>query len=129
MNLEYLELLIKKSWSKDTCYPVNQKDWSIGNPSFGQCVVTALIIQDYLGGELLFCKHRNHYWNKLPDGKEIDLTQHQFERDEKICLDEIKSKNSVLNSTNARIADTLNRYIILKQRVNSLHRHKSKGGD
>jgi hypothetical protein len=54
--------------------------------------VTALVLNDLLGGELLLAEVRNpdgsrqgvHYWNRLPDGREIDLTHEQFKRGETI---------------------------------------------
>ena len=46
----------------------------------GQCAVTALVVQDFLGGELIraFVCGESHYWNRLPDGSELDLTADQF---------------------------------------------------
>jgi len=46
----------------------------------GQCAVTALIVQDYLGGEILrgTVGEESHYWNRLPTGEELDLTASQF---------------------------------------------------
>jgi hypothetical protein len=117
VKLESLELALRKSWSKETCYPKLQEKWSHENPSLGQCAVTALIIQDYFGGDLLYCKHRNHYWNRLPNGKEVDLTRDQFPENVIVCLDEIKSREYVLESESARDARTKERYRILKQRV------------
>jgi hypothetical protein len=47
--------------------------------------VTALIIQDLLGGELVLgevftedTKVGYHYWNRLPGGRDVDLTADQF---------------------------------------------------
>jgi hypothetical protein len=47
--------------------------------------VTALVVQDFLGGELLEGKvfvgevqEGFHTWNKLPGGVELDLTREQF---------------------------------------------------
>jgi hypothetical protein len=47
---------------------------------------TALTIDDLLGGELLVAevlradgtRQGVHWWNRLPDGTEIDLTREQF---------------------------------------------------
>ena len=35
--------------------------------------MTALVVQDLLSGDLC-----NHYWNRRPDGTEIDLTADQL---------------------------------------------------
>ena len=42
--------------------------------------MTALIVQDFLGGKLLCGEIGGveHYWNSLPDRGEVDLTRHQF---------------------------------------------------
>lgn len=68
------------AWTRETSYdPLN---WSNENAAWGQCAVTALIVQDYCGGRLV-CGEVNgipHYWNRVSPKKEIDLTQHQFGR-------------------------------------------------
>jgi hypothetical protein len=48
-------------------------------PSFGQCAVTAMLVQDIFGGELMrgINEGDSHYWN-LIDGREVDLTRDQF---------------------------------------------------
>jgi hypothetical protein len=50
------------------------------NPARGQCAVTALIVQEHLGGELVRCEcpGGSHYYNRLEDGTEIDVTREQF---------------------------------------------------
>jgi hypothetical protein len=116
INLKTLELALQKSWSKETSYPPLQKKWTYKNPSLGQCAITALVVQDYFGGDLLYCKHNHHYWNRLPDGKEVDFTREQFQ-DVIICFDEIKLREYVLEGKSAKNAKTLERYRILKQRV------------
>jgi hypothetical protein len=42
--------------------------------------VTALVIQDELGGDLLrvVVGDTTHYFNRLPGGEEVDLTREQF---------------------------------------------------
>jgi hypothetical protein len=70
---------IALSWSRDTS---NEPDrWTPDNPALGQCAVTALVVQDYLGGRLLrgLVGDVSHYWNQLPTGEELDLTQQQFQ--------------------------------------------------
>lgn len=68
---------VKQSWSRNTSYWA--ADWSVENPAWGQCAVTALVVQDYVGGDLLGATDGSidHYWN-LVDGVEIDLTSEQF---------------------------------------------------
>jgi hypothetical protein len=42
--------------------------------------VTALVVQDQLGGDLVRARidGESHYWNRLPSGQELDLTREQF---------------------------------------------------
>jgi hypothetical protein len=117
MEKEVLEKAIRESWFRNTCYSCSIRKWNPQNSSIGQCVVTALVIQDYLGGELLYCKHHDHYWNRLSSGEEVDITKNQFSNDVEICKDEIKSRNDILKSEGAIKSKTLQRYNLLKKRV------------
>jgi hypothetical protein len=89
-SLADIEALIRSSWSEQTCDPVDLAEWSPENPARGQCAVTALVVQDLLGGELLLADVHNadgsrqgvHYWNRLAGGVEVDLTREQFARSE-----------------------------------------------
>jgi 8-oxo-dGTP pyrophosphatase MutT (NUDIX family) len=81
-----LEDAIRASWCRWTSDPVDQPGWTDAYPASGQCASTALIVQDRLGGELLIAdvheadgsRQGVHYWNRLPDGRELDLTREQF---------------------------------------------------
>ena len=75
---EELASRLARSWRKDTSY--DPKGWSVRNRAWGQCAVTALIVQDLLGGKLLRGKVNGyeHYWNLLPNDRELDLTLRQF---------------------------------------------------
>jgi hypothetical protein len=77
--------LVRASWDALTCDPVDLP-WSPDNAPRGQCGVTALVLHDHLGGELLVAEVRHddgsrqgfHTWNRLPDGTQVDLTREQF---------------------------------------------------
>ena len=53
--------------------------WLPDNPTRGQCNVTALVVRDYLGGEILKTPVENdwHFYNRV-DGIVYDLTAEQF---------------------------------------------------
>lgn len=77
-----LEVALKESWCKDTS--ADPKNWTKDNPTWGQCAVTALIVNDYFGGEIVWAeavlpngRKISHYFNKIND-KEIDITRSQF---------------------------------------------------
>jgi hypothetical protein len=90
LTLERVTAAIAASWSIETCDPVDVADWSTSNPARGQCGVTSLVVNDIFGGELLVAEVRLpdgtrqgvHYWNRLPNGEEVDLTREQFAPDE-----------------------------------------------
>lgn len=72
---------IEKSWCRCTSYwPLA---WFEDNPAYGQCAVTALVFQDYFGGEIFVCKigRSRHYFNVLDYGEDpicIDFTEVQY---------------------------------------------------
>jgi hypothetical protein len=53
--------------------------WRLDNPAAGQCSVTALLLQELLGGRILKTRVGSawHYYNDLGDGR-LDLTASQF---------------------------------------------------
>lgn len=120
MNIALLIEAIRKSWCRETCYLLNQEKWSSYNPAFGQCAVSTLFIQDFLGGEILYCKHYRHYWNKLADGTILDLTKEQFGKNVNLCLDKIASRKYILESEQPKKVETLKRYLLLKRKVNEI---------
>jgi len=63
------------SWSADT-----GRHWRSDNPASGQCGVTALVVQDELGGVILKTDVNGswHFYN-LISGKRVDFTMSQFE--------------------------------------------------
>src|SRR5579872_1216684 len=80
-----LARIIRDCWTAETSY--DPENWSEQNPAWGQCAVTAVIVQDYLGGEILWTEAElpdgqkiHHFFNRLngAQGGEIDLTREQF---------------------------------------------------
>ncbi|MEV4329603.1 alpha/beta hydrolase [Streptomyces sp. NPDC049597] len=87
ITLTDIEAALRASWAADTCSPddVERAAWSEDNPSWGHCDVTALVVHDVLGGDLVLGavflggeQHGHHWWNVLPSGVEVDLTRDQF---------------------------------------------------
>jgi hypothetical protein len=91
LTLEGVQAAIRASWSLESCDPTDAAVWTPENPSRGQCAVTALVVHDLLGGQLLEAEVRNHdgspqgfhYWNRLAD-VDVDLTRSQFREGEVI---------------------------------------------
>lgn len=117
MKIGDLEKAVRISWIKETCYPPMASQWSSETPELGQCAVTSFVVQDYFGGEILFCRHNNHYWNRLPNGEEVDITRNQFKAGTVVCVDEIRSRQNVIEEDRKCNARTEERYLILKSRV------------
>lgn len=83
-SISDLHVVLRRCWSYETAVP--DTIWDPNVPAKGQCAVTALIVQDYLGGDLLRTMNPrdtagrfpiSHYFN-LVDGREVDLTRSQF---------------------------------------------------
>jgi hypothetical protein len=89
LTLVEVEQAVRASWGRDTCDPADLADWRPDNPSRGQCGVTALVLNDLFGGELVLGEVRVdgvragvHYWNRFGFGVEVDLTRAQFRAEE-----------------------------------------------
>lgn len=104
---------LEQAWDHQTSA---DPDWSEEARSQGQCAVSALVIQDEVGGELLraVVDGVSHYWNRLPDGSEVDATRSQFVR---WCPTDvsIRDREYVLS-----FPDTVQRYAILRRRIDTL---------
>lgn len=73
-NLMLMEQYLLKCWSLKT-----SSKWSAENPYRGQCGVTALVVNDLFGGEILKTEVDGqwHFYN-LIDEKRYDFTSKQF---------------------------------------------------
>src|SRR6516165_4234149 len=63
-----------KSWS-----PESGRQWTAENPAAGQCNVTALLVHELFGGELLKTRlpEGDHFYNRI-GGRRYDFTDSQF---------------------------------------------------
>ena len=97
------------AWSKETSHPAY--NWSPDNPSAGQCAVTALVVQDLLGGDILACKvgRISHFVNFI-EGQIVDYTAEQFGKNE-VSYTNIHTRDraSLLKNQDVR-----KRYLLLK---------------
>ena len=74
-QLTEIENYLIKCWSIKT-----SSKWTADNPYRGQCGVTALVINDLFGGQILKTKIDNqwHYYNRI-HGQRFDFTRKQFD--------------------------------------------------
>jgi len=82
-SADTLATAIRSSWDSTTTSTPDE--WEpVANPARGQCVPTALVVQDNLGGNLERLattyneRRETHYRNILPDGTVLDLTRSQY---------------------------------------------------
>ncbi len=119
MALSKVEQAIRACWAADTCDPVDLADWSPQNPARGQCGVTALVLRDLLGGELLLAtvlradgtRQGVHYWNRFAGRIEVDLTREQF------TADEIIQTPVVVTPPSGEPGRLRAQYLLLRRRV------------
>lgn len=73
-------LLVTIGWEESTCF--SKKQWNPTNKACGQCNGTALLVQEYFGGDIIAYPNPNnakemHFFNRI-GGVDIDLTSDQF---------------------------------------------------
>lgn len=117
-----LESALNKSWTRESSS--DPENWTPDNPAWGQCAVTSLVVNDYLGGEIVWAnavlpdgREISHYFNKI-DEKEEDFTRLQFPDGTIIPHGIPKTKE--YSSTRDYVLSypvTQQRYELLKQRV------------
>ncbi|MBN3723651.1 YunG family protein [Burkholderia sp. Ac-20379] len=103
---------ISRVWAADTSSPAHA--WSASTPALNHCSVTALVVQDCFGGEILSTRTSGgtHFYNTI-DGRRWDLTVSQFA--EPIPYDD------TLSTRETAMADTSReKYALLKARLNAL---------
>jgi hypothetical protein len=118
VSLGVLHCAIRASWSLDTCDPTDAADWEPTNPSLGHCAVTALVVHDFFGGELLEAevlfqngsRQGFHYWNRLA-GVEVDLTREQFKGQE------VVQEPQVIDRLPGQPWQAEEQYLVFRERV------------
>ena len=111
---------LEEAWCCETAHPNYQKNWSINNPSQGQCCVTALFIQKKYGGDIYSCKVGNHsHFVNIIDERIVDKTAEQFGGVDKIkyISGSFKKRNreSLLKNK-----DVKQRYELFKARMEAI---------
>jgi hypothetical protein len=71
-----IESVLFKAWSLST-----SSQWTADNPAAGQCNVTALLVHELFGGELLKTPlpAGDHFYNRI-EGQRYDFTASQFDQ-------------------------------------------------
>ena len=79
----------------------------------GQCVPTAIIIQDLFGGKLAYDRVRFHMWNELPDGSQQDFSRSQSLEGTVLHIDAYKDRKELLLQEGHEVSE---RYALLRRR-------------
>jgi hypothetical protein len=115
--IKELRARFEKAWSRDTCW--HKAVFHPKVPSGGQCFVTAMVVQDIFGGDIIQGTVRqidgkmNHYWNRFPNGQEFDFTSDQFVEGDGIHRHPFAVKSNKFASPNRKSK----RYLLLKNRI------------
>jgi hypothetical protein len=111
---------VMRCWDKDTTH--DPDNWTEENMAYGQCAPTALVVQDYLGGNIRQGTTKSghkHFWNYVQISDTwfiLDVSEVQFVDDEINHYDfKSRSRNSLL-----KIKHVKDRYEILHSRVEKL---------
>jgi hypothetical protein len=114
VNIFILKKALKDSWCKETAYHKDSPNWSLSNPSVGQCAITALVVNHYFGGKIISGVSDDgiyHFWNKIY-GIKIDFTKDQFRMKKKFKNIKVWNRGELLET-----GDVQNRYYMLLERV------------
>lgn len=107
--------ILRRSWSRETCFYKLQELWNENNPSYGQCAITTLILNDLFGGKIMRCMvgDTSHYYN-LINGRIVDFTIDQFGDISSLDYSkgEERSREYLLGSEDTKI-----RYLMLLEKV------------
>ena len=110
LSLDDVETAIRGAWGRETSD--DPDEWSEANAARGQCAVTALLVHELLGGDILVAnvlrdgvRVERHAWNRLASGVTIDLTREQFRNGE--ALGEPRVEELVLTDRNQEHFTTL----------------------
>ncbi|MFM9278772.1 YunG family protein [Paenibacillus jiagnxiensis] len=99
---DQISAALLESWSLQT-----SSKWTTDNPACGQCGVTALVVQDRLGGEILKTMTAGgwHYYNRV-NNNVYDFTASQF-AGEIEYLHVLSSRTDAFGYTNQEQYDAL----------------------
>ena len=122
LTLAQLEQAVREAWSLDTAEEGD--GWTPENPGRGQCDVTALVVHDLLGGEVLRAdvyldgeRIEGHMWNRLVSGVDVDLTRDQFRRGEVIGEPTVARRTPAIADPAHPRYHRYEAYLVLSERV------------
>ncbi|MFP7731967.1 hypothetical protein ACLHDF_00790 [Priestia aryabhattai] len=102
-----LKKALHQSWSIHS-----STKWTADTPAKGQCSVTALVVQDIKGGDILKtpCKEGWHFYNRL-NQKRCDFTKEQF-HEPLHYADILSSREEAFMDTNKEQYEALKKKVV-----------------
>jgi hypothetical protein len=72
--------MLRAACAETSCRPERYRKKKVKSPLYLHCAAAAIVVQAVFGGDIVTgrVKGSSHYWNRLPDGKEVDFTSCQF---------------------------------------------------
>lgn len=121
MEITALTSSLEKCWDAKSSYL--PRTWSSRNPARGQCAVSCLVVQDYLGGEIIrfqaeFNNEKEKHYANFVDNVLVDTTFKQFPSDTFFQQDQpVLGKFVTIRERLLSDSNTLERYNYLKKKV------------
>lgn len=123
---EPLENVMRAAWQNDTTSSPDEWDGNT-SPERGQCVPTALVVQDFLGGDIerlatVYNGTKETHYRNIIDGEVFDLTRAQYPDDQEFTPAPLPSNEGdpTIREYVLSYQATEERYHILAQRVTQL---------
>lgn len=136
-DLRRMREILERGWIEKTSY--DSDGWKKSPyKSFGQCYVTARTVNRVFEWEIIHIrvpgKGIDHYWNRMPDGREVDFTSDQFGGDGIHKVDDWEG--SLVRRDYKTVNQRLRRYLKVvegslrrfKQELESRETEKDEGG-
>lgn len=121
-SIQQLMMALHAGWSEETSF--TPAEWTPQNPARGQCLVSTLVVQDYLGGDIRRYDvdagtfKEVHYCNLLLSGAVFDSTATQYSKPIQLTMTPINLKGYPTARERYMIdPDTQAKYELLKKRV------------
>jgi hypothetical protein len=126
-DVALLHRLLQQAWCRETSQ--DPRRWTPRLPEYAQCGATALVVQDVVGGALLFGRYvrdgefLTHCWNVFDGAVEIDLTRRQLVGARRLGFESI-TRDALLSNE-----PTAYRYAYLAARLAVLARRSPRRWD
>jgi len=102
-------------WCAETCAPRMREQWAVQHPTWGQCSITAFLVQDIFGGKVygVLRPGGNYHCYNVIGSSVFDLTSEQFGGE---CLDYTDNPEQ-LRSVHFAKAEKEQRYLLLREKL------------